>query len=323
MAKVSIIIPMYNAEKTIQFSLGSILNQDFQDYEILIVDDGSIDRSRAIVENMSVNFPGRIVYYYQDNLGQSKARNFGLKKAQGKYICFLDADDWYDNNYLKYLIEFIEENSLDVAECDFQVTHKKEYSNNSTREDSVILHGSNILENYLYRGIKIPNSTYSVCNKVFRKESVEGVFFSSKPFCEDYLFNFMILKNINLYGKLDYIGYNYYRNNKSSTQSPLKIQDKGMINNCRTVYDLALDTGNKIYISYARTRYYHSFFSLYLKALRYGYKEDAGDFFKELKKGMRSGLRFIINSKIPKKRIVILFFVFLSSNFIKLKKVGE
>ena len=321
MAKISIIIPMYNAERTIQFSLGSILNQDYQDYEVLVVDDGSTDGSRTIVEKMSDKFSGKISYYYQDNSGQSSARNLGLKLAQGQYICFLDSDDWFDKNYLKYLIEFIELNHLDVVECDFQVTQKMEYTSNVIKTDSYILSGINILENYLYKGIKIPNSSYSVCNKMFRKESIEDVFFSLEPFCEDYLFNFIILKNINLYGKLDYIGYNYYRNNKSSTQSPLKIQDKGMINNCRTVYNLALDTGNKTYISYARTRYYHSFFSL--KALRYGYKEDAGDFLKELKKGMRSGLRFIINSKIPKKRIVILLFVFLSSNFIKLKKVGE
>lgn len=87
---ISIIIPLYNKESTIKDSLHTILSQDFLDYEVVIIDDGSTDKS---LERINEIRDSRIKVYRKSNGGPSSARNYGVKKAQGEWIVFLDADD--------------------------------------------------------------------------------------------------------------------------------------------------------------------------------------------------------------------------------------
>ncbi|SHI62374.1 glycosyltransferase family 2 protein [Flavobacterium terrae] len=96
----SIIIPLYNKDKFIQNTLKSVLSQSFSDFEIIIVNDGSTDSSEEKVLNFE---DPRIEYFYKENEGVSKARNFGIEKATSNYICFLDADDYW---YSTFLTEF-------------------------------------------------------------------------------------------------------------------------------------------------------------------------------------------------------------------------
>jgi glycosyltransferase involved in cell wall biosynthesis len=92
MPAISVIIPAYNSERFISEALQSALNQSFQDFEIIVVDDGSTDRSREIIES----FNGPITYHYQPNRGAAAARNLGLSAAKADWVAFLDADDvWY------------------------------------------------------------------------------------------------------------------------------------------------------------------------------------------------------------------------------------
>lgn len=92
----SVVIPAYNAEKFIRNSIQSVLKQTIHDFEILVVDDGSIDNTGKVVESIGDQ---RIKYIKQENGGVSVARNTGIKAAEGEYICFLDADDlWYEDH---------------------------------------------------------------------------------------------------------------------------------------------------------------------------------------------------------------------------------
>ena len=90
MLKLSIIIPVYNAEKTIERCINSILNQEFKDFEIILINDGSTDRSGEICSTY-VNKDSRIKLYSQSNGGVSSARNVGLREAKGEFIIFIDA----------------------------------------------------------------------------------------------------------------------------------------------------------------------------------------------------------------------------------------
>jgi glycosyltransferase involved in cell wall biosynthesis len=105
---VSIIIPCYNGERHIGETIQSVLDQTYQQFEIIVIDDGSTDRSKKIISSFTKE-DNRISYYYQTNGGVSSARNNGLKKAKGKYIALLDADDvWYKDNLerkIKVLLE--------------------------------------------------------------------------------------------------------------------------------------------------------------------------------------------------------------------------
>lgn len=111
---VSVIIPVYNAEKFLAETIESVLQQDFSGFEIIIVNDGSSDNSAAICTEL-VNRDSRVKYLPQDNSGVSVARNNGLKHATGEYIFFLDADDTLDSKFLKTSYETAKENDSDIV----------------------------------------------------------------------------------------------------------------------------------------------------------------------------------------------------------------
>ena len=101
---ISVIIPLYNKEKQIAKTLQTVLNQTYQNFEIVIVNDGSTDRS---VDEVKKFLNSRIRLINQKNGGVSAARNRGIKEAKGEYLAFLDADDIWQNNYLQTQIDLI------------------------------------------------------------------------------------------------------------------------------------------------------------------------------------------------------------------------
>ena len=114
--EVSIIVPIYNAERYLNESLSSIVNQSIDDFEVILVDDGSVDSSKEICKEWCAK-DKRFEYFYQQNSGVSAARNLGIGNANGQYICFLDADDYYDSKYLETLLGLVSGN--DAALCDY------------------------------------------------------------------------------------------------------------------------------------------------------------------------------------------------------------
>ncbi len=104
---ISVIMPAYNAEKYIREAIGSVLSQTFEDWELIVIDDGSIDETPGIVSEFD---DPRIIYFRQSNSGEASARNVGLDQARGEYIAFLDADDIYLPNALYDLQIFLAEN---------------------------------------------------------------------------------------------------------------------------------------------------------------------------------------------------------------------
>ena len=115
---ISVIIPVYNAEQYIKRCLNSVLNQTFNDYEIIMVNDGSTDGSLEILKKYeSQNSKLKVIT--QKNLKAAAARNSGLKYASGEYIAFIDADDYVHNDYLRILYENMVHFKADVSTCGF------------------------------------------------------------------------------------------------------------------------------------------------------------------------------------------------------------
>lgn len=104
MPKISIIIPVYNAEKFIRRCIDSILAQSFQDFELILVNDGSTDSSKEICDSYS-SLDNRIIVISQENSGASSARNAGLEFAKSEYVCFIDADDYVGKEYLSCMVD--------------------------------------------------------------------------------------------------------------------------------------------------------------------------------------------------------------------------
>lgn len=100
MCKISIVMPVYNKEKYIKNAIESVISQTFKDWELIIIDDGSVDNSYEICKQFSDE---RIHVYHTKNQGVSIARNYGMSLARGEYITFIDGDDTVSENYLKHL----------------------------------------------------------------------------------------------------------------------------------------------------------------------------------------------------------------------------
>ena len=114
MVKISVIVPVYNVEKFLHVCLNSVLNQTYPDFEIICIDDASTDSSLEILEYFFQK-DSRIKIIKQDfNQGPGHSRNCGLNVAKGKYIFFLDGDDWIDFNTFEVLIKKADENDLDL-----------------------------------------------------------------------------------------------------------------------------------------------------------------------------------------------------------------
>jgi len=112
MPKVSIILPVYNVEKYIAKSIQSVLNQTYQDFELLVIIDGSPDNSKQIAESFKDD---RITIYEKPNGGLSDARNYGLERAKGEFVYFMDSDDWIEPNLLKDTVCVFEKNEIDFV----------------------------------------------------------------------------------------------------------------------------------------------------------------------------------------------------------------
>lgn len=111
---ISIIVPIYNGEQYLRGCLESILKQKYHNFEVILVNDGSIDSSEAICRQY-VNRDDRFRYVQKEHGGASSARNYGLELVKGKYVTFIDADDWVEENYLELLHQSLKENNADIS----------------------------------------------------------------------------------------------------------------------------------------------------------------------------------------------------------------
>ena len=119
MPKVSVIVPFYNVEGYIEKCLTTLVNQTLQDIEIILVNDGSKDRSINIVEKFIKEYPKKIVYLEKENGGLSDARNYAMPYAKGEYIAFLDSDDYVEKDMYQKMYDLAINENSDMVECDF------------------------------------------------------------------------------------------------------------------------------------------------------------------------------------------------------------
>ncbi|EMA6343374.1 glycosyltransferase family 2 protein [Bacillus cytotoxicus] len=116
---VSVVIPLYNAEKYIEETMQSILNQTYQNIEIVIVDDGSKDQSPIIVKELQRKHPEKVRYVHQENQGVSVARNTGIEHANGEYVAFLDSDDLWHPNKIEKQVQSMHINNMNACYCGY------------------------------------------------------------------------------------------------------------------------------------------------------------------------------------------------------------
>lgn len=173
MCKISIIIPVYNVEKYLSRCIESIINQRYSDKEILLIDDGSTDRSGEICDEYAINYEN-IQTFHQENSGVSVARNCGINKASGEWICFVDADDWIEPNSIDKIL-------ITDSERIPNFIVAKSFSNSSEQAKVERYPFSNNLLNKYHKGTEL------IIRSIYMRGSVCGVIFNRQ---------FLISKNI-------------------------------------------------------------------------------------------------------------------------------
>ena len=123
---LSIIIPIYNAERFLNKCLDSVVSQTLKNWELILIDDGSTDKSLEIMSRFKKN-DNRIEIKQIENAGVSTARNIGLSLARGKYIGFVDADDWISEEMFENMVRVAENENLDIVQCSYAIVDENNY----------------------------------------------------------------------------------------------------------------------------------------------------------------------------------------------------
>ena len=208
---ISVIVPVFNAEKYLDRSIRSICDQTYHNLEIILIDDGSTDRSGSICDECAKN-DRRVRVIHKENGGVSSARNAGLDAAAGEYICFVDADDIVLVDYVRYLYLLLTENESDISVCGFVRTAEDEVSTEAERAGSgqaTKLSQQDAIELLLYK----QNITGYVYVKLFKRDCIKNIRFEETlRVAEDFLFVLRAMKNAEkvVYG--DIVQYLYIQN---------------------------------------------------------------------------------------------------------------
>lgn len=158
MYKISVIVPIFNSEPYLKKCLDSILNQSLSEIELILIDDGSTDTSLQIIKQYAEKY-NNIKYKTKKNEGQAIARNLGVEIATGEFICFVDSDDYIENNMMEKLYTDAIKNSSDIVICDYI----EEYPNKKIEKKSLFMAADNLSKAYIV-------SVAGPCSKIIRTE---------------------------------------------------------------------------------------------------------------------------------------------------------
>lgn len=208
--KVTIIMPIYNTGKYIKRCLDSIMRQSYENFELVIVNDGSTDNSEEIINEYINNYKDKIKYYYKENEGVAIARNYGLDKAEGDYITFIDSDDYVDENMIEKMVNKALSYDYDLTICDLLYVYEKK----------TIVGDSNIYED-LNNKEQIKNNMVNIipamCGKLIKRELFNNLRFKENIYYEDVEIYFRMYPKIDKIGILNEGLYFYIQREDSIT----------------------------------------------------------------------------------------------------------
>lgn len=212
--ELSVIVPIYNMEKYLKKCLDSILNQTYKDMEIILVDDGSNDSSPEICDSY-IGIDNRIKVFHKKNGGLSDAKNFGIKKAKGKYITFVDSDDWIENNMYSDMLEYMKESKADISICGRYI----DYEDGKTEK----WFNSNFLEMNNKEALislnSFQNFDMASWDKIYKRRLFDNIEFPVGKKCEDAYTTYLLFEKSSKIIYIPQCYYHYFQRNGSISRS--------------------------------------------------------------------------------------------------------
>ena len=209
---ISIIVPIYNVEKYLNKCIDSILNQTYKNLEVILVDDSSQDDSGKICDQYK-NLDNRVVVVHKSNKGVSDSRNVGLKHATGKYIGFVDSDDYIENTMFERLYNNIKKYNANISMCSFLNEYSSEKAELGIHFDGEItlLNNMQALENLILEN----NLTNHLWNKLYERDLFNEILFPIGRKLEDVATLYKIFEKAKLLVYDNFVGYHYIQHKES------------------------------------------------------------------------------------------------------------
>ena len=214
MDKVAIIIPVYNAEKFLKYSVESVLNQTYSNLEIILVNDGSKDSSGLLCDKYAEK-DSRVKVIHVDNGGQGRARNIGVQKSNADWIVFLDSDDYYDENAIQYLVNTRDKYHSDLVITPLNVVYKYEITSKQSVKEEVLNYSLEELVESLYYGNTVEATP---CGKLYKKSVLLNNLFPEGMIYEDLFIAYKHIVEANNIVATNVSVYNYYQRKGSTTK---------------------------------------------------------------------------------------------------------
>lgn len=211
---VSVIIPVYNVEKYIKRCIDSVVNQTYKKIEIILIDDGSLDKSSKICDEYKEK-DSRIEVFHKKNGGLSDARNYGLKKSKGKFVIFVDSDDWIPSNAIEIMIKKLIKNNVDIVSGKMKEVYSSIIKDNSREKSDIntnVMSTEKALEKLMY----LHNFSNSASAKIYKKNLFENVEYPKGKLYEDLGTTYKVFAKAKKIASIDSIVYYYYQNNNES-----------------------------------------------------------------------------------------------------------
>lgn len=321
MAKISVIIPVYNSENNLVRCLDSVLSQSYEDIEIVAVNDGSTDQSLNILKKYAENFPN-IKILDQNNKGQSAARNRGIESATGDYLAFVDSDDIIHPKMYEYLHQILRQSNSDISAIQIQVVNNKyeiEYGIDLDAEVE-ILEQDKLLKDYMYSGLNKPAGQYSAGRKLFRKDVIKKVRFLEGHIYEDMLFNFEALEQAERIANSDIKMYYYFQDMPSTMRSNFSERDLDLLLISDIILEKSIRIGDIELIKLSKMKKNRSYYTLLGKLLHSKNDLDVQKSRKiknQLVKGLRNNYLNLMTSSLPLKAKISITGYAISFDLVK------
>lgn len=221
---VSVIVPVYNVEKYLEKCINSILAQTYIAIEIILVDDGSTDTSGLICDQYATK-DERVIVVHKSNGGLSDARNKGLEVCSGKYLTFVDSDDYITQDYVAYLKEMLDSEDADISVVDF--THIE--SQLKTKDKAIV---KKYAQEEMISALLYQEISTSANAKMYKRELFDNICFPEGKLYEDIISTYCLFKNANRLVYSPIKKYYYYVRDNSIVRSSFNSKKMDYIDNC-------------------------------------------------------------------------------------------
>lgn len=323
--KFSVIVPVYNVEKTIQRCLNSIINQTYKNIEILLINDGSTDSSKQICEKY-VSLDDRVILINKKNGGLSSARNMGIENATGDYYCFIDSDDWISIDMIKHMADLINEYDCEIVSTTYKLIYSECVKDSAESYKINIMNREESIEYFLRTGMSNRISEYPVCIKCFKDSLFDEIRFPEGVLFEDYATNIELMRLANTYIKSSKVCYYYFQNGTSIVRSNFKKNDQDLIYQSKKVEAL-LEGYPRNIRRLAKEKTIRSYFSLLTKISIYGFDNSVDlnqrkMIISNYRKNLIENYLLLIKSSMPFNRKLMLTLIIIDYRIFSLIAKG-